>query len=150
MQPFQLQGLWLFTTTQAGTLLASDTCNVNMRAETHTCVYSDAFGTQRGEAGKAECPSSPSPAVRCRGCAPRSCRLHTFSGTRISAAENEERALTHQVTPYRMLPQGRKRNPFMCPSTAALCVHWACLVLASEHSPIPLALHRQPSAGALR
>lgn len=129
MQAFQLQGLWLYTTTQPGTLLAGEACNVNRRAETHTCVYKMPW------AGKAEHAPSPSPVVRCRGCAPRSCRLHTFSGTLISAAENEERALRHQVTPSRLLPQGRKRNPYMCPGTAALCVHWEFAVLASEHSP---------------
>lgn len=84
-------------------------------------MHSERPWAPKGGAGGAEPLSSPSPAVRCRGCAPRSCTLHTFSGTLISAAENEERALRHQVTPSRILPQGGKREPYMCPSTAALC-----------------------------
>lgn len=35
---------------------------------------------------------TPSPAVRCRGCVPRSCRLHTFSVTLTSAVGQKGRA----------------------------------------------------------
>lgn len=81
----------------------------------YTCVFAEDFSTQRGGAGKAEHSHLPSPVAQCRGCAPRSCRLHTFSGTLISVAENEEEALKHQVTLSRMLPQGQERNPSIFP-----------------------------------
>lgn len=62
-----------------------------------------ASAARGGGAGKPEQPRSPSRAAQCRVCGPQSCRLHTFSGTLISAAGNR-RSLRHR-------PQGATPRP---------------------------------------